>query len=188
MKIYAVKPDTKFRLMFPEDAVYDSDDWEFKCEPLSGKLPLHFNAYFSDANDKPIPDIAWIGMCTFAFRDDVATELLDILEQAGELLPFRINDRQWYCLNILQKADDALDHEKSKYEIEDDDMRFGLKSPFFKLDRLPKSSLFKIKADNYTTTYCADNRETDDDVLDNFFCAIAAHGYTGIMFEEVFEA
>jgi hypothetical protein len=80
MKIYTVQPDSSFRLMFPEDSVYDSDDWEFKCEPLAGKLPLHFEAYFSDKNDKPIPDIAWIGMSTFAFREDVATELLDILE------------------------------------------------------------------------------------------------------------
>jgi len=188
MKIYAVKPDSSFRLMFPEDSVYDSDDWEFKCEPLAGKLPLHFEAYFSDSNDKPLPDIAWIGMNTFAFRDDVATELLDILEESGELLPFKIGDQQWYCFNVLQKSDDAIDHEKSKYEVEEEGMRFGLKTPAFRLDKLPRSPLFKIKDDNYTTTYCADNRETEEDVMNNFFCAIAGHGYTGIKFEEVFEA
>tara|TARA_R110002072_G_scaffold271474_2_gene431487 strand:- start:21133 stop:21699 length:567 start_codon:yes stop_codon:yes gene_type:complete len=187
MKIYAVKPDSSFRLMFPEDSVYDSDDWEFKCESLAGKLPLHFDAYFSDSNDKPIPDIAWIGMNTFAFRDDVAAELLDILEEAGELLPFKIGGQQWYCLNVLNKSDDVIDYEKSKYEIEDGEVRFGLKTPAFKLDRLPQSPLFKIKDDNYTTIYCADKRETEEDVMNNFFCAIAGHEYTGIKFEEVFE-
>lgn len=185
MKIYTVKPDSNFRLMFPEDTVYDSDAWEFKGEALAGRLPLHFTAYFSDKNDKPLPDIAWIGMSTFAFRNDVATELLEILEDAGELLPFTVEAKQWYCLNVLQKADDAIDLEKSKFEIENDEMRFGLKAPAFNLEKLPKSSLFKIKTDNYTMTYCIDNRETEEDVLNNFFCAIAGHGYTGLKFEEV---
>ncbi len=188
MKIYTVKPDSTFRLMFPEDSICDMDEWEFKCEPLSGKIPLHFTAYFSDKNEKPIPDIAWIGMSTFAFRGDVATELVDILEQAGELLPFKVDGDVWYCFNVLQKSDDAIDPEKSKYEIDDGEMRFGLKSPAFKLEKLPKSSLFKIKDDNYTTIYCIDNRSADDDVLNNFFCALAAKGYTGVKFEEVYEA
>jgi len=169
--------------MFPEASVYDSENWEFKCESLAGKLPLHFEAYFSDKNEKPFPDIAWIGMSTFAFREDVATELLDILEEAGELLPFKVNGQQWYCLNVLTKSDNAIDHEKSKYEIEDGEMRFGLKTPVFVAESLPKSSLFKIEDDNYTTTYCIDNRKSDEDVLSNFFCAISGHGYTGLKFE-----
>jgi hypothetical protein len=187
MKIYAIKPDSSFRLMFPEDAVYDSDDWEFKCEPLAGKLPLHFESYFSKKNEKPIPDIAWLGMSTFAFRDDVATELLDILEEAGELLPFTIDGDQWYCFNVLKNADNAIDHEKSKYEVDDGAMRFGLKTPAFILENLPNSSIFKIKDDNYTTTYCIDNRETEDDILENFFCAVAGYGYTGLKFEDAYE-
>ncbi len=185
MKIYTVKPDSSFRLMFPEDSVYDSEDWEFKCEPLAGKLPLHFEAYFSDKNDKPIPDIAWIGMNTFAFREDVATEILDILEESGELLPFKVNGQQWYCFNVLKKSDNAIDHKKSKYEAEEDGMRFGLQQPAFIIENLPESSLFKIKDDNYTTTYCADKRESDEDVVGNFFCAVAGHRYTGLKFEEI---
>lgn len=187
MKIYAVKPDSGFKMMFPEDSVYDSEDWEFKCESLAGKLPLHFKAYFSEENEKPIPDIAWLGMSTFAFRDDVATEILDILEESGELLPFTVNGEQWHCFNLLQNSDNAIDFEESKYEIEDGEMRFGLKAPAFILENLPNSSLFKIKDDNYTMTYCVDNRETEEDVLNNFFCAVSGHGYTGVKFEEVFE-
>ena len=119
MKIYNVTPDSNYRLMFPEDDVYDSDDWEFNCQPLAGKLPLHFKAYFSDISDKPLPDIAWIGMNTFAFRDDVAEELLDILESSGELLPFTVDGEQWYCFNALSHSDNAIDVENSKYEIDD---------------------------------------------------------------------
>lgn len=185
MKIYAVKPDSNFRMMFPEDSVYDSDEWEFKCKPLAGKLPLHFDAYLSDNHEKPIPDIAWLGMSTFAFRKDVATKLLEILEESGELLPFKVEGEQWYCFNVLQNSDNAIDHEKSTCDIEENEMRFGLKSPVFILDNLPQSPIFKIKDDNYTMTYCLDNRETEEDVLNNFFCAVAGHGYTGVKFEEV---
>lgn len=185
MNIYIIKPDSDFRMMFPEDSVYDSDFWEFKCEPLAGKLPLHFEAYFSESNNKPLPDIAWLGMSTFAFRDDVACGILDILEDAGELLPFTVDGEQWYCFNVLTKADNAINHEKSKYEIEDGEIFFGLKKPVFIPERLPASSIFKIKDDNYTMTYCIDKRETEDDVLKNFFCAVAGNGYTGIKFEEI---
>ncbi len=185
MKIYTVTPDSNFRLMFPEDSVYDSDYWEFKCEPLAGKLPLHFEAYFSDKNNKPIPDIAWIGMSTFAFREDVATELLDILEEAGELLPFKVDGQQWYCFNVLQKTDNAIDLERSKFEV--GEMLFGLKTSVFIAENLPESSLFKIKEDNYTTTYCIDNRESDEDILSNFFCAVSGHGYTGLKFDQTSE-
>lgn len=185
MKIYALKPDSNYRMMFPEDSVYESDEWEFKCESLAGRLPLHFEAYFSDKNEKPLPDIAWIGMSTFAFRGDVATELLDILEASGELLPFKVNGELWYCFNVLQKADGAIDPENSKYEVEEEGMKFGLKSPVFVKEKLPNSPIFKIKDDNYTTAYCIDKRESEENVLESFFCAVAAHDYCGVKFEEV---
>ena len=184
MKIYAVKPDPKFRFIFPEDSVYLSEDWEFKCKSKAGIIPLNFKAYLSDKKEEPIPDIAWIGMSTFAFKEKVVAELVDILEESGELLPFTIDGEQWYCYNVLSKTDNGIDHEKSKYEIDDGEMRFGLKEPAFILDNLPDTSLFKIKEDNYTMMYCIDNRESDDDVLGNFFCAVAAHGFTGLIFEE----
>ena len=188
MNIYTVKPDPDFRLMFPEDSVYESENWEFKAKPLAGKIPLHFQAHLSETNDKPIPDIAWIGMTTFAFRKDVATELLDILEDAGELLPFQLDGDVWYCLNVLKSSENAVDPVKSSYEIDDGEVRFGLKKPFFNLDNLPSSSLFKIKEDNYTNIYCIDKRNTEEDVLNNFFCAIASHKFTGIKFEKLTEA
>ncbi|PUA26708.1 MAG: hypothetical protein B0W54_23520 [Cellvibrio sp. 79] len=186
MKIYTVKPDSNFRLMYPEEAVYESDDWEFKCKPLAGKLPLHFEAYFNEKSDKPFPDIAWIGMNTFAFRADVATELVEILEESGELLPFKVDGDIWYCLNVLQKSESSVDPEKSSYEINDGETRFGLKQPAFIVKNLPKSPLFKIREDNYTNIYCLDHRSSESDIVNNFFCAVAAHAYTGVKFEEVF--
>lgn len=188
MKIYALKPDTAYRFMYPEDDVYDSDDWEFKGEPLIDKLPKCFKAYFDEKPDEPIPDIAYLGMSTFAFKRDVATALADILEAAGEVLPFYVDGELWYCLNVLESAD-AVDEKRSTYEIDDGTVKFGLKDIVFDVDKLPaESSLFKIPNDNYTIIYCADRRDTDEDVLGNFFCAVAAHGYTGVKFEEVFDS
>ena len=185
MKIYAVDPDLDFRLIYPEDKVYQSENWAFNCQSLAGKLPLHFSAYLSDKSDKPLPDIAWIGMLTFAFRADVAEELLDILESSGELLPFTLNDEQWYVYNVLSNSTDAVDVENSQYEIDDGETRFGLKKPKFIEKNLPRTSLFKIKEDNFSNIYCIDKRESDSDVLDNFYCAVAAKGYTGVKFTEI---
>ncbi len=170
--------------MYPEDEVYESDNWEFKCNSLAGKLPLHFKAYFSETSDKPMPDIAWIGMNTIAFRKDVAESLLDILESSGELLPFTVDGEQWYCYNVLSHSDNAVDIENSSFEIDDGETRFGLKKPCFIEANLPKTSLFKIKEDNYTNILCIDRREPEEEVLNNFFCAIAAHKFTGIKFTE----
>ncbi|WP_276679895.1 hypothetical protein [Thalassolituus oleivorans] len=185
MKIYTVKPDTDFRFIYPEDSVYRSEDWEFKCKPLAGVLPLNFQAYFQESDSDPIPDIAWLGMSTFAFKDEVAEYLLDILEDCGELLPFTVNGQTWYCLNVLQKADDALDTEKSEYKYNEGGIKFGLKNIALNADKLPASGLFKIKGDNYTTTFCIDDQSTDEGVLGSFFCAVASGKFTGVKFEEV---
>lgn len=186
MKIYEIKPDTHYRFMYPEDSVYKSDEWDFNAEPLIEVLPKTFHAYFDKDKDEPLPDIAYIGMMTFAFRKDVATELVDILEAAGELLPFYVDKDLWYCLNVTTIAD-AVDEEKSTYKINEGNARIGLIKPAFDVDRLPESSsLFKIPSDNFTTIYCADRRDTDEDVLNNFLCAVAGHGYTGVKFVEVY--
>lgn len=92
MDIYRIAPDTNYQLMFPEDDVHDSDSWEFKGEPLITELPKLFKAHFAADSDKPYPDIALIGMSAFAFSDDAAKQLLDILEPAGELIPFYVDE------------------------------------------------------------------------------------------------
>lgn len=185
MKVYIVKPDSYYRFIFPEDDVYESEFWEFKANELAGKLPLHFKASLDDKVEDPIPDIAWLGMSTFAFREDVAEFLIDILETSGEMLPFTLEGEQWYCLNVLQKADDALDTDKSEYEYNEGGIKFGLKNIVLSADKLPASGLFKIKGDNYTTTFCVDDQSSAEGVLGSFFCAVASAKFTGVKFEEV---
>lgn len=185
MKIYSVTPDTNYKLLFPEDGVYDSVFWEFNAQPLAGKLPLHFSAYFKEKSDKPIPDVAWMGMLTFAFRADVATALLDILEPHGELLPCKVEGEVWYVYNVLSVA--KVDVTRSSYEVDDGVNRFGLIKPHFLLEDLREKSIFKIEEDNYSATYSIDDRSTDDSILSSLFCAISAHGYTGLKFNTVFD-
>ena len=51
-------------------------------------------------------------MSTFAFRKDVATALLDALENSGELLPFYHGEELWYLFKV-RACVDALDEGKS---------------------------------------------------------------------------
>ncbi len=187
MKIYEVTPDSSYRFMYPEDSVYKSKEWNFNGTPLIEVLPKVFNAYFDKKSDAPEPDIAYIGMMTFAFRKNVAAELADILEAAGELQSFYVGDDLWYCLNVTTIAD-AVDEANSTYEVDEDGMKFGLIKPVFDVEKIPQSSsLFKVPSDNFTMIYCADRRSTDENVLNNFFCAVAGHNYTGIKFVEVYD-
>lgn len=186
MKVYILKPDMNFRFMYPEDKIYRSENWEFKCDTLIDKL-WQFKAYFDDNKDAPIPDIAYLGMLTFAFRKDVATELVYILEDAGELLPIYVDDELWYCLNIT-KSIDAVDENMTEFRINDGKSKlFPVKYAFHE-DKLPDSTLFKVSTDNFTNIFCVDRRDTDDQVMNNLFCAIAHYGYTGIKFEEVYSS
>ena len=101
------------------------------------------------------------------------------------MLPFTLEGEQWYCLNVLQKADDALDSEKSEYEYNEGGIKFGLKNIVLKTEKLPATGLFKIKGDNYTSTFCIDDQSTNEGVLGSFFCAVASGKFTGVKFEEV---
>lgn len=127
-------------------------------------------------------------MATFALRADVADALAEeILEPAGELLPFTVDGELWYCLNVTACApQEALDKSRSRYEIEEDGLQLNLLHGAFDVDTLPETSLFKMPSDNYTDIYCADRQESDDQVMGNFFAAVAAYGYTGITFIEVY--
>lgn len=184
MKVYILNPDPKFRFIFPEDDVYSSESWEFKCDLLIDRLG-QFKAHFDDRIDDPIPDIAYLGMLTFAFRKDVATELVDILEESAELIPIYVGEELWYCLNVT-KSIDAVDEDITEFRVNDGKRKlFPVKFAFHE-DRLPDSTLFKVPTDNFTRIFCVDRRDTDDQVINNFFCAIAYHGYTGIEFEEVY--
>ncbi len=184
MIIYKLKPDTNFRLMYPDDDVYNSDEWEFKCKPLAEKLP-QFSAYFDKKSDKPLPDIAYIGMLTFAFRRDVASELLEILEKVGELLPFYVGGEPWYCLNVLESTD-ALDEEKTKYQYDDGKTKFNPIGFVFDVNKLPESSLFKIPEDNHTNIFCIDRREIKGQIMGDFFYVVDKLGLTGVKFERVY--
>lgn len=184
MKVYIIKPDTSFRLLNPDEDVYYSEYWEFKCEELAGKLPK-FKAEFDTKSDNPIPDIACLGMTTFAFRKDVATELVDILEESGELLPFYVGDDLWYCFNVT-KSIDALDEDKTTFKDFEGANKMFPANYVFKDKLLLESTLFKIPTDNFTDIFCVDRRDTDEQVMENFFCAVSYHGFTGIKFEEVY--
>lgn len=185
MKIYKVRPDTTFRMMYPPNDVYESEDWEFKCRELVDKIP-QFDAYWDDDETKPKPDIAYLGMSAFAFKADVATKITEILERAGEVLPFYVEGELWYYLNVMKTCDSALDEEKTTYKINQGNIKLIIENYAFHTKKITASSLFKIPQDNFTEIFCVDRRSTDKQILDNFFCAVHGNGFTGVKFIEVF--
>ncbi len=184
MKIYELRADTNYQFMYPEDSVHNTLDWEFKAKPLIDILPKQFKSYFEQEKNKPRPDIARLGMATFATRSEVTSNFLDILEPTCELLPFWMDNEPWYCWNVLKVAD-AIDAEASKW-LSTEPVRVGLSQPAFIESKLPKTSIFKTPTDNYTSIYCIDRRDNDEQIENNLFCAVAYHGYTGLTFEEVY--
>jgi len=184
MKVYKLKADLDYSLMYPEDKVFQSENFEFNAKPLIDHLP-EFQAYFDTSKGRPIPDIAYLGMATFAFRKDVAEKMTEILESAGEMLPFYCGEELWYCLNVLSVYD-ALDEDESEYEYNDGLIKLNIKKYVFDKQKIKKISLFKIPNDNFSQIYCADRRQTDSQVMNNFFCAVHANEFTGLKFVEVF--
>ncbi len=183
MKIYKLRPNTDYKMIFPVDS-FPRGVMSFKGKPIIDSFKKEFQAKYSD-DDKPIPDIAYLGMVTYAFKMDAANDLADILEESGEALPIYVGEDVWYALNITTTSD-ALDRDKSEFEMDDGTIKRMPKKFVFDTSKLPDTTLFKIPDDNFTDVFCIDRRSSDEEVLNNFFCAVSGHNLTGLEFEEVF--
>ena len=183
MRVLKLSPDPAYRLLYPSDAVHRPGLWEFHGEPLADRL-MGFEAHFDSSKDAPEPDIAYLGMTTFAFRKDVADTLCELLEPWGELLTCHVGDQLWYALNVTTKCD-ALDEANSEFAINTGTIKLHLCRYAFHKDKLPPCALFKIPQDRYSAIFLADSQQADDEVLSNLFCAVQAYGYRGLLFEEV---
>lgn len=185
MKIYRLRPNTDYKMIFPVDS-FPKGVMSFKGKPIVEDFKKGFQAKYGD-DDKPVPDIAYLGMVTYAFKMEAANNLADILEQAGEALPIYIGEEVWYALNITTISE-ALDRDKSEFEMNDGKIKKIPNKFVFDINKLPNTSLFKIPDDNFTDVFCIDRRSGDAEILNNFFCAVSGHNLTGLEFEEVFSA
>jgi len=183
--IYRITPDVNhFKVIFPDDKeLRDPDLWKSDCQSKETTL-IRFNAHYNDERDKPIGDFTAVNWLGLAVRDVVANELTEILEKSGELLPFHVGDDLWYYYNVMRKVEGFLNKEESTFLTPG--LNIGLKKAVFNREKLPKRScIFKTPEDRFQGTYVLDSRADDRDVLANFFCAVHAHGFKGLEFEEM---
>ncbi|RCU45622.1 hypothetical protein DU002_14245 [Corallincola holothuriorum] len=180
-RVLQIEPDTNFRFMYSVDD-YDVNDWKFNGESRIGNIK-RFQAQWAQDSNKPIPDISYINTSTFAISKKVATELVELWEDSAELIPFDVNDELWYLLNVINRQENILDVDNSEFMVPV--LNVGIEKAVFYPDKLPRSCIFKIPEGRYSETFCVDSRVDDEDIMNNLFCAIQGHGYTGLIFKEV---
>jgi len=183
--IYKITPNVNhYRVIFPDsEALCEPDLWKPDGSSKESTL-INFSAHYNQEKKTPIRDITSINLQGLAIREHVANELADIFESSGELLPFYVGDDNWYFYNITRKIEGILDVEMSTFMLPG--LNIGLQKAVFKKEKLPKHScIFKMPEDRFEGTYVFDSRLNDRDVSLNLFCALQAHGFTGLSFEEV---
>jgi len=183
--IYRVTPDVNhYRVIFPDsEALCEPDLWKPDGSSKESTL-INFSAHYNQEKKTPIGDIAAINLQGLAVREHVADELVEIFENSGELLPFYVGDDNWYFYNVTRAIEGILDVEMSTFMLPG--LNIGLQKAVFKEEKLPKHScIFKMPEDRFEGTYVFDSRLNDRDVSLNLFCALQAHGFTGLSFEEV---
>lgn len=183
--IYKITPDVNhYRVIFPDDeTLCESELWKPNTSTKESTL-INFSAHYNNEKETPIGDMTAINLQGLAIRDHVANELAEIFEDSGELLPFHVGDDNWYFYNVTRKIEGILNVEMSTFMLPS--LNIGLQKAVFKKEKLPKHScIFKMPEDLFEGTYVFDSRVNDKDITLNLFCALQAHGFTGLSFEEV---
>ncbi|MCK8118999.1 MULTISPECIES: hypothetical protein [Pseudoalteromonas] len=183
--IYKITPNVNhYRVIFPDsESLCEPDLWKPDGSSKESTL-INFSAHYNQEKKTPIGDITAINLQGLAIKEHVANELADIFEDSGELLPFYVGDENWYFYNVTRTIRGFLDVEMSTFMLPG--LNIGLQKAVFKKEKLPKHScIFKIPEDRFEGTYVLDSRVSDRDISLNLFCALQAHGFTGLSFEEV---
>ncbi|WP_430408826.1 hypothetical protein [Kordia sp.] len=110
------------------------------------------------------------------------SELYDILERAGEILPITIKKENYYVLNITEIIN-VLDEEKTTWELLEDNTKGDITEYSFLKNRFTNSSLFKIP-ETYTTEIFV---HSDTKVFEEeFYTLYKKLNFTGLIFNKVY--
>ncbi|AQP99668.1 hypothetical protein B0W48_07580 [Pseudoalteromonas aliena] len=183
--IYKITADVNhYRVIFPDsEALCESELWKPDTSTKESTL-INFSAHYNNEKETPLGDFTAINLQGLAIRDHVANELAELFEDSGELLPFYVGNDNWYFYNITRKVEGMLNVEMSTFMLPS--LNIGLQKAVFKNEKLPKHScIFKMPEDRFEGTYVFDSRKNDQDISLNLFCALRAHGFTGLNFEEI---
>lgn len=109
------------------------------------------------------------------------SELYSIIERAGEILPIKINDENYFVLNVTEVIN-VLDKKNTTWELFEDIKGDITKYSFLK-NRFTNSSVFKIPETFKTEIFIhSDNVVFEED----FYTLYNKLNFTGLIFNEVY--
>ncbi|QIL88959.1 hypothetical protein GNX18_03650 [Microbulbifer sp. SH-1] len=112
-------------------------------------------------------DIGILTFCSLVLTEGAWSELKEIAERYGHLLPWQYGERRLWLWNVTNVAN-VLDRDRSSFN------HFGgVSHPVFTADKLTDNPVFKLREDNYTAIYCT---YTFRQLIEN-------HNFTGLEFE-----
>jgi hypothetical protein len=185
MKIFEVKFDDKFQYLAADDRKSKTDkeiqalqlSLYFTGEPKKKWRPPKIYVPYPKRLE---PDIWSTGIGNGAFAVNAkAFEKLDaLLEMAGELLEFSYKDQTLTICNILECID-CVDEDRSKWSLDKTGKRNFFVTPFFFMDALSESTLFKIPQ-SPVDMFCWEQSEDPDS---EFKACVEHHKLKGIKFK-----
>jgi hypothetical protein len=185
MKIYELKFDEKFQYLQADDRRCKTDleiqqlqlSLYFKGEP---KEKWHPPKVYSPYPKRLEPDIWSMGIGNGAFGvTEKAFEKLDaVLEMAGEILNLPYQNQTLTICNILECID-CVDEDRSKWTMDRHGKRKFLVSPYFFMDSLSESTLFKIPQ-SPIDIFCWEQSEDPDS---EFKACVEHHKLKGLKFK-----
>jgi len=185
MKIYEVRPDTNnVQWVMPRvlgEAILDV--LSFDCVKRNDELN-NIRWFIYDPKTPKKNFYTGINGALVFDQSVYDSELLTILEIAGEILPLNMETgEKLYLLNILDCIN-VLDHDRSIRELYSDGTKGRVLQYAFHEDYLSESSLFKIPETSKVEilTYSG----VKGNSLDEFYTLYKELGFTGLVFKELY--
>lgn len=186
MKVYSVKTDIKFsQSVLPEiEERYVFDLLHFDCERKIAHWP-EIDWYVFNPKEKEGDFYSLGGNGAFVFNQRVYdSELFDLLEMAGEILPIQLEDGgpTLYVLNVLECVN-ALDKKNTVFDVYDDGTRGRILQYAFHPNRITESPLYKIPETSKTEVLTYTGVKDPEDEFKTLYEQL---DFSGLVFSELY--
>jgi len=181
MTVYSVSVDVnRFQTFIPEDpGVWRRGVLRLDCTPLLS----HWTPPDVYVHNPTREQGDFFHLCPggIVVEAQAAERVRNLLEMAGELLPFKHKQRQYYLLNILECVN-CLDVENTDWVV-DSQSRARIRIKQYQFHRrFSESTLFKIPETSRGEILCVAGIKNCDD---EFKCQVETLGLTGLIFRHI---
>lgn len=185
MKIYNVKVDSNsFQWLMPQIGEDDLLNYTvFDCQHMKDNWSRDIEWYSFNPKNKKGNFFSLGNGGGFVFDKSVYdSDLLTLLEMAGEIIPIQVEGQEFYVMNVLECVN-ALDEKNSQWDFYDDGSRANIKEYAFYSNRLSESSIFKIPQTSRTEILTYSGIKDEDD---EFIAVYNKLNFAGLIFTEIF--